>query len=265
MSTVIFIIFVASIVLMVVGLLSSEALRPIVRRELNQRQIVGIFGGIALMSFTIFALIAEQPRPAPLPYGVDNDGEHEVTRVIDGDTFEVDYGGELETVRIIGIDAPETVHPGRAPECFGAEATAHLATLIMGEMVRLEIDASQDSRDRYQRLLRHVFVGEDNIAQLLLSGGYAYEYTHARAYEYRLDYLDAQTEARDQSRGLWAEDTCDGQRELAHGPAPEGVVKMSGSGICHAPGTTYYEITINFQPYGSLQNCLDAGGRLPQR
>lgn len=44
-----------------------------------------------------------------------------------------------------------------------------------------------------------------------------------------------------------------------------GTVKMSTSGICHAPGTTYYDRTENFTPYTSLQACLDAGGRLPKR
>ncbi len=265
MSTVIFAIFVISTVLMVVGLMSPQALRPIVRRELTKQQIVAVFGGIALLGFLIFALTVEQPVPAPFEYGVVDDGAYEVVRVIDGDTIEVDYDGQYETVRIIGIDAPETAHNERALECFGVEARTHLTSLLEGEVVRLQVDESQDRRDRHQRLLRHVFVGEDNIAQLLLSGGYVYEYTHTEAYEYRLDYLDAETEAREDSRGLWAEDTCDGQRELADGPAPEGTVKMSGSGICHAPSTTYYDITANFEPYDSLQDCLDAGGRLPER
>lgn len=44
-----------------------------------------------------------------------------------------------------------------------------------------------------------------------------------------------------------------------------GVVKMSNSGICHAPGTTYYNRTKNYTPYDSLQACLNAGGRMPLR
>ena len=42
-------------------------------------------------------------------------------------------------------------------------------------------------------------------------------------------------------------------------------VKMSNSGICHAPNTTYYEQTKNFTPYKSLDDCLKAGGRMPKK
>jgi hypothetical protein len=42
-------------------------------------------------------------------------------------------------------------------------------------------------------------------------------------------------------------------------------VKLSKSGICHAPGSTYYEQTKNFTPYKTLDECLKAGGRLPKK
>ncbi len=42
-------------------------------------------------------------------------------------------------------------------------------------------------------------------------------------------------------------------------------VKMSNSGICHAPSTTYYEQTKRFIPYRTLDECLKAGGRMPKK
>lgn len=42
-------------------------------------------------------------------------------------------------------------------------------------------------------------------------------------------------------------------------------VKMSKSGICHAPGSTYYKQTKNYTPYSTLQDCLHAGGRMPKK
>lgn len=42
-------------------------------------------------------------------------------------------------------------------------------------------------------------------------------------------------------------------------------VKMSKSGICHAPNTTYYKQTKNYTPYPTLQACLNAGGRMPKK
>ncbi len=47
-----------------------------------------------------------------------------------------------------------------------------------------------------------------------------------------------------------------------HASAP---VKMSKSGICHAPNTTYYTQTKNYTPYPTLQDCLNAGGRMPKK
>jgi hypothetical protein len=42
-------------------------------------------------------------------------------------------------------------------------------------------------------------------------------------------------------------------------------VKMSNSGICHAPNSTYYSQTKNFTPYKTLDECLKAGGRMPRK
>lgn len=47
--------------------------------------------------------------------------------------------------------------------------------------------------------------------------------------------------------------------------AQEKPVKMSNSGICHSPNTTYYEQTKKFTPYKSLDECLKAGGRMPKK
>jgi hypothetical protein len=47
--------------------------------------------------------------------------------------------------------------------------------------------------------------------------------------------------------------------------AQEKPVKMSNSGICHAPNTTYYEQTKNFTPFKTLDECLKAGGRMPKK
>jgi hypothetical protein len=53
---------------------------------------------------------------------------------------------------------------------------------------------------------------------------------------------------------------------LSTGPlAQEKPVKMSATGICHAPNTTYYEQTKNFTPYKTIDECLNAGGRMPKR
>jgi hypothetical protein len=53
---------------------------------------------------------------------------------------------------------------------------------------------------------------------------------------------------------------------IATGAFAQGIpVKMSNSGICHAPNTTYYEQTKKFTPYKTLDECLKAGGRMPKK
>ena len=72
-----------------------------------------------------------------------------VLHVVDGDTIVVKLQGKTETIRLLGIDTPETVHPTKPVECFGPEASAFTkATLKNGSTVRLVRDNEQ--RDRAQ-------------------------------------------------------------------------------------------------------------------
>jgi len=72
-----------------------------------------------------------------------------VTRIIDGDTFETETG---EKVRLVGINAPEI------RDIFGEESKTHLINLIEGKIVDLLPDHTSHDRDRYNRLLRYVFL-----------------------------------------------------------------------------------------------------------
>lgn len=125
----------------------------------------------------------------------------EVRGVTDGDTIDVRVGVAAdETVRLIGINAPET------GECFSAEAAAALADLVEGRSVRLVGDESD--RDQYGRLLRYVFVGDTFVNEALVRGGFAQAYRYEPDVA-RADALDAaQAEAEAGGRGLWAPDAC---------------------------------------------------------
>ena len=90
------------------------------------------------------------------------DGTATVVAVSDGDTIDVDFGGEVEPVRLLGIDTPETHHPTRPVECYGAEASARTAELLPeGTEVHLVRDV--EARDRYGRLLAYVYRAEDDL------------------------------------------------------------------------------------------------------
>jgi micrococcal nuclease len=80
-----------------------------------------------------------------------------VTRVVDGDTIEARIGGEIEDVRLIGVDTPETVKPGAPVECFGPQASRFAHRLLEGRRVRLVFGVER--RDDYGRLLAYVYLG----------------------------------------------------------------------------------------------------------
>jgi len=127
-----------------------------------------------------------------------------VLRVIDGDTVEAGLNNRKETIRLIGIDAPETVDPREKVECFGKEASEKAREVLDGKNVVLESDPTQGERDKYGRLLRYVFVGGENFNKLMIREGYAREYTYqSNPYKYQLEFIQAAKEARDNSRGLW--------------------------------------------------------------
>jgi micrococcal nuclease len=79
-----------------------------------------------------------------------------VTRVVDGDTFEVRIDGEEEDVRLIGVDTPETVKPGAPVECFGQRASAFAHRLLEGKRLRLVF--GEERRDPYDRLLAYAYL-----------------------------------------------------------------------------------------------------------
>ena len=97
--------------------------------------------------------------------------EATVIRVIDGDTIRVRVRGKAHTVRLIGVDTPETVHPTKAVQHFGAEASAYTKAALEAKTVTLEDPT--DTKDRYGRLLRYVLLDGENFNARLIREGYA--------------------------------------------------------------------------------------------
>jgi len=134
---------------------------------------------------------------------------YKVVKVIDGDTISVDINGKIETLRLIGINTPETVDPRKPVECFGQEASNRAKELLSGQNVGLESDPTQGERDKYGRLLRYVFLEDStNFNKLMIAEGYAYEYTYSTPYKYQAEFKQAQQEAEQNKRGLWADNAC---------------------------------------------------------
>lgn len=139
-----------------------------------------------------------------LSYGQDLDAS--VVRVVDGDTVILQWDKEPERVRIVGIDTPEIVAHNQPVECFGQEASNHAKSLMKpGDRVIFEFD---QERDKYRRALGYIRLGDDSDFGLrMIQDGYSYAYRkfdHPR----KLQYTTAESRARLNKVGLWADDTC---------------------------------------------------------
>jgi micrococcal nuclease len=181
---------------------------------------------LLLLLYTLFSLDHLSPSRATPDFSarssqsetalvarVDEDARMRIAatlvKVVDGDTIAVLVEGEEEVVRLIGINTPETVDPRRPVECFGNEASLRTRALLGGGNVVLEFDASQDRRDRYGRLLAYVFLPDGTLVnEVLVSEGYAYEYTYNLPYIYQNAFRAAERAAREEERGLWAPNMC---------------------------------------------------------
>jgi micrococcal nuclease len=142
--------------------------------------------------------VAVEDAPNPPAEAPPSRATARVARVIDGDTIELADG---RRVRYIGIDTPETVDPSQPVGCYGKEASDRNSFLVEGKTVSLEKDISET--DRFGRLLRYVYVGDEMINELLLSEGYAQVSTFPPDVKYQDRFTALQQQARDTNRGLW--------------------------------------------------------------
>ena len=134
-----------------------------------------------------------------------NNGEYQVTRVVDGDTIEVNYNGTEEKVRLIGIDTPESVHPDEEKNSkYGEQASEYTKQLLEGKTVKLEFDVEE--RDSYGRLLAYVYVDDIMVNKKLLEEGLAQIATYPPNVKYVDEFTKIQEEARENKKGFWAED-----------------------------------------------------------
>jgi micrococcal nuclease len=142
-----------------------------------------------------------------------------VVDVVDGDTLKVRLGGEVETVRLIGIDTPETRRPGAPVECGGPEATSKMLELAFarprdhdgdglfdgeggqGIEVTVRTDPTQDRRDRFARLLAYI---DPALQRRMLESGWAEVYVYDRKPFQRVSrFRAAERAARQAGRGVW--------------------------------------------------------------
>ena len=160
--------------------------------------------GVAIVVLIIAIRIADREQKSK-DGAADARGSGTVVSITDGDTLRIRIDGVEERVRLIGIDTPETRGRGGLRECFGAEATARLKSLLPpGTAVRLERDA--EPRDRYERLLAYVYRADDDlfVNMAMARDGYAAALTFPPNVTYAEQFREAAADARDAGRGLWS-------------------------------------------------------------
>ncbi len=138
-------------------------------------------------------------------------GLYKVTRFVDGDTINVDMNGSTETIRMIGIDTPETHRPNTPVQCFGPQAAEFTKQLIGPNKVRLQADSLDTNRDRYGRLLRYVYLPDGRMVEReLITKGYGFAYT-LFPFEKKEEFILLMNAAQATKKGLW--ESCEVKQE----------------------------------------------------
>jgi endonuclease YncB( thermonuclease family) len=152
-----------------------------------------------------------------------------VSRVTDGDTLVATLAsGAEQTVRLIGIDAPESVNPESPVECGAREAGDRLADLVEGRAVLLTTDPTQDRLDRFGRLLAYVNRGGVDAGLEMVRGGHAAVFVFARPFQRLPAYRDAAESARTARRAVWG--ACGGNFHAPAGrPGDEGASRQESA------------------------------------
>jgi len=130
---------------------------------------------------------------------------YKVIRVVDGDTFKVDFNGVEKSVRLIGVDTPESVHPDSNKNTDeGNIASDYTKKLIEGKNIVLEFDVQE--KDQYGRLLAYAYIDGDMVNKLLLQEGYAKVSTYPPNIKYVDEFTTIEKKARENKKGFWSDE-----------------------------------------------------------
>lgn len=187
--------------------------------------------------------------PASIPEGATTINAT-VTRVIDGDTVEVELqNGTTDTIRMLGVDTPETTLSKTDPTQYGYEDTTDTRDFafnigenakqfaeqqLANQQVQVVMDAESDSRGYYDRRLAYIYVDGTDFNRRLLAKGLARMYDSEMSQ--RSEYESVESTARDKSVGIWGygQDSGGGDDSAAATPTP---TSASGSGEATESGS----------------------------
>jgi len=291
-------LFLASLVGLGIGIIKPMAFEKYLKGNITRGKLVKVFGGVTLLFFILIGMTSDtkvdssknEANKAQQNNNQTTEKKQEenniapvqqelnlVKRVIDGDTIELENG---KTVRYIGIDTPETVHPDKPVQCYGKESSDKNKSLVEGKKVKLEKDVSET--DKYDRLLRYVYLEDGTFVNLaLVKEGFAKGSTYPPDVKHQDEFTNAEREARNSQKGLWSSTTCNGTTESVQTPIATPTPKPTqttqqpsqpqascvikgnisyntGEKIHHVPGGDYYDQTVIDTSNGERWFCTEA-------
>lgn len=213
----------------------------------------------------------------------DNTIPATVVRVVDGDTLKATVDGKEETVRLILVDTPETVHPSKPVQPFGPEASEFAKKTLEGKEVELELDVSE--RDQYGRILAYVWIGDKMFNEMLLEKGLARVSVFPPDVKYVDRFREIESKARQKGIGIWSIEnyaTEEGYNETSEkqnntgstsekasancdDPKIKGNINSSGEKIYHVPGGQFYDVTNPEEMFCTEEEAQAAGYRKSKR
>lgn len=207
-----------------------------------------------------------------------------IVRVVDGDTVKIKMtNGTEETVRLLLIDTPETVHPSKPVQPFGPEASKFTKELMPAGS-EVEVETGIGERDKYGRLLAYFYVDGKMVNKLLLEKGLArVAYVYAPNTKYLEELESVQKQAQKEEIGIWSienyatskgfddskidkvtEEKTENITSCSN-PEIKGNINSKGDKIYHIPSGEYYDITKEEEMFCTEQDAVDAGFRKSQR
>ncbi|WP_299092947.1 thermonuclease family protein [uncultured Metabacillus sp.] len=207
--------------------------------------------------------------------GSDRISAH-ITRVVDGDTVHVTVNGKEETVRLLLVDTPETVHPTKQVQPFGPEASSFVKKLLHDADVELELDIGE--RDKYGRLLAYLYVNDEMVNQLLLEKGLA---RVAYVFEPNTKYVDKfykiQKHAMAKGIGIWSIENYATDQGFNEDPSAvhaenktdectiKGNINSKGEKIFHTENSPSYKVTKPEKMFCTEAEAIAEGYRAVNR
>lgn len=171
----------------------------------TKNKLASLIAALIVMLFG--ALSAKYPHVLGDFTDISPPGTYKVISIHDGDTISVNMNGNEEKVRLIGIDTPETKDPRKPVQCFGQAASDFTKELIDSSPVRLEADPLSTNRDRYDRLLRYVYLPDNTLVNAeIIRQGYGFAYT-SFPFTKSSEFKAYEKNAKAENKGLWSQ--CD--------------------------------------------------------